>query len=171
MNKLSYLFLTLILVLSPGCQKDAGYPDLISGFWAQEAILEDEIPVELSDCEKSTRILIEQNGIYRLYSSCDDLERAGTWIITNENMLDLSMDRWNGSNKYEPYPVRFTILKLSETEMEIRIKTFIGDRKKLVLFTPLAQDILTGKTPEQLLELDRLNKTLRTYTYRFVKHE
>ena len=171
MNKLTYLFLTLILVFSPGCQKDAGYPDLISGFWAQEAILEDEIPVELSDCEKSTRILIEQNGIYRLYSSCDELERAGTWIITNENMLDLSMDRWNGSNKYEPYPVRFTILQLSETEMEIRIKTFIGDRKKIVLFTPLAQDTLTGKTPEQLLELDRYNKTLRTYTYRFVKHE
>lgn len=171
MNKLTYLFLILILVFSPGCQKDAGYPGLISGFWAQEAILEDEVPVDLSDCEKSTRILIEQNGIYRLFSSCDDLERAGTWIITNENMLDLSMDRWNGSNKYEPYPVRFTILQLSETEMEIRIKTFIGDRKKLVLFTPLAQDVLTGKTPEQLLELDRYNKTLRTYTYRFVKHE
>jgi len=171
MKKLIFLLLMIFLTLSPGCKKDSGFPDLISGFWAQESITEDGIPVELSDCELSTRLLIEQNGIYRLYSSCDVKERAGTWIITNETMLDLSMDRWNGSNKYEPYPVRFTILQMDDTVLEIRIKTFIGDRKKIVLFTPLAQDNLTGLTPEQLLELDRQNKTLRTYIYRFIKHE
>ncbi|TSA37631.1 MAG: hypothetical protein D4R64_05400 [Porphyromonadaceae bacterium] len=171
MNKLIFLFLMFILALPPGCEKDAGYPDLISGFWAQEAILEDGTAVEMSTCEQSTRLLIEQNGVYRLYSSCDVLERSGTWIITNETMLDLSMDRWNGSNKYEPYPVRFTIIKLSATELEIRIRTFIGDRKKIVLFTPVAQDNLAGMTPGELLELDRYNKTLRTYIYRFVKHE
>lgn len=171
MKKLIFLLLTVLLAISPGCEKDAGYPNLISGFWAQDAILEDGATVELSDCEKSTRLLVEPNGVYRLYSSCDALQRSGTWIITNTDMLDLSMDRWNGSNKYESYPVRFTILRMSESEMEIRIKTFIGDRKKLVLFTPLAQDVITGLTPDQLLELDRLNKTLRTYTYRFTKHE
>ena len=170
MNKLILPFLLFIMALS-GCKKDEDYPGLISGFWAQEAILEDGTPVVMSACEQSTRLLVEQNGVYRLYSSCDNVQRSGTWIITNISMLDLSMDRWNGSNKYEPYPVRFTIVNLSATEMEIRIKTFIGDRKKLVMFTPVQQDNTTGLTPTQLLELDRLNKTLRTYTYRFVKHE
>lgn len=171
MKKLIFPILMIILALSTGCGKDAGYPDLISGFWAQESILEDGTPVDMNSCEQSTRLLIEQNGVYRLHSSCDDKERSGTWLISGETMLDLSMDRWNGSNKYEPYPVRFTILMLSDTELEIRIKTFIGDRKKIVLFTPLVQDNLTGMTPDELLELDRYNKTLRTYTYRFVKHE
>lgn len=171
MNKLTIIFLVFILALSPGCEKDSVYPDLISGFWSQEAILEDGAAVEMSDCEKSTRLLIEQNGIYRLYSSCDPDVRSGTWLITNEDWLDLSMDRWNGSNKFEPYPVRFTILRLSETELEIRIKTFIGDRKRIVMFTPQLQDNLAGKTAEELLELDRYNKTLRTYIYRFIKNE
>jgi hypothetical protein len=142
MTKLIVPFLILVMALSAGCEKEADYADQISGFWAQEAILEDGSPVELSACELSTRLLIEQNGIYRLYSSCDTKERSGTWIITNETMLDLSMDRWNGSNKYEPYPVRFTITNLSDAAMEIRIKTFIGDRKRLVMFTPVAQDNL-----------------------------
>jgi hypothetical protein len=171
MNKLIFSALVLIVSILPGCQKEPDYPGLISGFWAQESIMEDGVLKEMNDCEKSTRILIEPNGVYRLYSSCDHLGRSGTWLITNTTMLDFSMDRWNGSNKYEPFPVRFTIIMLSETEMEIRIKTFIGDRKRIVLFTPLEQDVLTGKTPEELLELDRLNKTLRTYTYRFVKNE
>jgi hypothetical protein len=171
MSKLIFPCLMLILALSPGCEKEAGYPDLIPGFWAQEAILDDGIPVVMSACEQSTRLLMEQNGVYRLYSSCDNVQRSGTWIITNVSMLDLSMDRWNGSNKYESYPVRFTILNLSATELEIRIKTFIGDRKKMVMFTPAAQDTLAGKTPGELLELDRYNKTLKTFTYRFVKHE
>jgi hypothetical protein len=171
MNKLIIPLLVLISALLPSCEKAATYPDLISGFWAQESIREDGIPVVLSDCEQSVSLLVEQNGVYRLYSSCDNPQRSGTWIITNDNMLDLSMDRWNGTNKFEPYPVRFTILKLSATELEIRIKTFIGDRKKIVMFTPLPQDILSGKTPGELLELDRLNKTLKTYIYRFVKHE
>lgn len=171
MNKLILLSLVMALAILPGCQKDPGFEALIPGFWAQEAILEDGISVELSECQSSTRLLIEPNGIYRLYSSCDGTQRAGTWIITNTDMLDLSMDRWNGSNKYEPYPVRFTILKLSGSEMEIRIKTFIGDRKKLVMFTPVAQDVTTGMTTEQLLDLDRYNKTLKTYIFRFVKHE
>ncbi len=171
MNKLIFPLLILIMALFPSCEKEVNYPDLVSGFWAQESILEDGIPVEMSACEQSTRLLVEPNGVYRLYSSCDNVQRSGTWIITNVSMLDLSMDRWNGSNKYEPYPVRFTILKLSGTELEIRIKTFIGDRKKIVMFTPVPQDNLAGMTPGELLELDRFNKTLKTYTYRFVKQE
>ncbi|MFA5815774.1 MAG: hypothetical protein WC865_09175 [Bacteroidales bacterium] len=171
MNKLIFPFLIFILALFPACEEETDYPDLFPGFWVQEAILEDSTPFVMSACEQSTRLLVEQNGVYRLYSSCDNIQRSGTWIITNSTMLDLSMDRWNGSNKYEPYPVRFSILKLSGSELEIRIKTFIGDRKKIVMFTPVPQDTLAGKTPWELLELDRYNKTLTTYIYRFVKHD
>jgi hypothetical protein len=171
MNKLILLSLVLVLAALSGCEKDPGYAALMPGFWAQESMLEDGASVELSECEKSTRLLIEQNGVYRLFSSCAAQQRSGTWIITNTDMLDMSIDRWNGSNKYEPYPVRFTVTRLNGSEMEIRIKTFVGDRKKLVMFTPVAQDVTTGLTPEQLLGLDRDNKTLKTYIYRFVKHE
>lgn len=171
MNKLFYTFLIISLALLSSCEKPIDYSGKIPGFWMQEEILEDGTPVALSSCEEDVRLLIEKNGIYRLYSSCDTLQRYGTWIITNEDMLDLSMDHWNGSNKYEPYPVRFTILKLTSTELEIRIKTFVGDRKKLVMFTPLPQDVESGKTPEELLALDRENKVLKTYIFRFAKQD
>ncbi len=108
------IFLAVILVVLTGCEEEAENMGLLNGFWAQETILEDGVSVELSECEASTRLLIEQNGVYRLYSSCDTMERSGTWWITNDSILDLSMDRWNGSNSYEPYPVRFTMLNLTE---------------------------------------------------------
>jgi hypothetical protein len=171
MKKLILPFLVLILALSAGCGKDEDNTDLLPGFWKQEAILEDGTPAEMTECELSTRLLIEQNGIYRLYSSCDNIQRSGTWLITGGTMLDLSMDRWNGSNKYEPYPMRFTILELTGSTLEIRIKTFVGERKKTVMFTPLVQDNTAGMTPEEVLALDRVNKTTRTYIYRFVKVE
>lgn len=171
MNKSVFLYPVLILALLSGCEKEPDNQGMITGFWEQESIVENDTVRLMSECEQSTRLLIEQNGVYRLYSSCDAVRRSGTWLISGSTMLDLSMDRWNGTNKYEPYPVRFTILKLTDTELEIRIKTFIGDRKKLVLFTPLPQDNTGGLTPAELLQLDRINKTLRTYTYRFVRHE
>jgi hypothetical protein len=169
MNKLFFTFLIISFALISSCEKPLDYAGKFPGFWQQTAILENGSPVALSPCEQEVRMLVEKNGIYRLYSSCDTLQRYGTWIITNDDMLDLSMDHWNGSNKYEPYPVRFTVTKLSGSELEIRIKTFVGDRKKLVLFTPMAQDITAGKTAEELLALDRENKVLKTYIFRFTK--
>lgn len=171
MKKLLIPGLLLVLWWLAGCAKQEEPSPIISGFWRQVAISEDGVPLELNPCEQSTRLLIEANGVYRLYSSCDEIQRSGTWLITGETMLDLSMDRWNGSNKYEPYPMRFTILELSENLLEIRIKAFIGDRKKTVMFTPVEQDNTTGMTPEEILALDRHNKTLRTYIYKFVKNE
>ena len=169
---MKYIFLLIVLIIfafSPSCEEEKDYTVDFPGFWAQEAILEDDNPIQMSDCELSTRLLIERNGIYRLYSSCDTMERSGTWIITSGDMLDLSIDRWNGSNKYEPYPIRFTILSLTDSDMEIRIKTFIGDRKRIIMFTPLPQDDLTGLSAEEVFELDRYNKELRTYIYKFKK--
>jgi hypothetical protein len=165
------LFLFL-LVLGTGCEEaltdNAG---LLPGYWAQEAILEDGVEITMSDCESSTRLLIEQNGIYRIYSSCDTMDRSGTWLITSDTLLDLSMDRWNGNNSYEPYPIRFTMLSLTDQQLEIRIKTFIGERKKMVMFTPHPQDSLALLTDEEVLALDRYNKTLKTWIYRFTKQD
>jgi hypothetical protein len=165
------LFLFL-LVLGTGCEEElTDNTGLLPGYWAQEAILEDGEEISMTDCESSTRLLIEQNGIYRLFSSCDTIDRSGTWLITNDTILDLSMDRWNGSNSYEPYPIRFTMLNLTDQELEIRIKTVIGERKKMVLFTPVAQDSLELLTDEEILALDRYNKTLKTWVYRFTKQD
>lgn len=165
------LFLFL-LVLGTGCEDaltdNAG---LLPGYWAQEAILEDGEEIAMTACESTTRLLIEQNGIYRLFSSCDTMDRSGTWLITNDTLLDLSMDRWNGNNSYEPYPIRFTMLSLTDQELEIRIKTFIGERKRMVMFTPQPQDSTELLTDEEILALDRYNKTLKTWVYRFTKQD
>lgn len=170
-QKLLLLFL-ILLVFGTGCEEElTDNTDLLTGYWAQAAILEDGAEITLSDCESSTRLLIEQNGIYRLFSSCDTIDRAGTWLITDDTILDLSMDRWNGNNSYEPYPIRFTLLSLTDQEMEIRIKTFIGERKKMVMFTPVPQDSLELLTDQEVLALDRYNKTLKTWVYRFTKQD
>jgi hypothetical protein len=171
MKQLTITLLLLLIAFLSGCEEEILNSDLLPGFWVQEAIYEDDSEVTMSDCESSVRLLIEQNGVYRLQSSCDTMERSGTWLITNDTILDLSIDRWNGSNKYEPYPVRFSILQLSDLELEIRIKTFIGERKKMVFFTPLPQDSTQNLSDQEILDLDRYNKTLRTYRYRFGKND
>lgn len=171
MKQFTITILLLFLAFLTGCEEEITNTDLLPGFWVQEAIFEDDAQLTMSDCESSVRILIEQNGVYRLQSSCDTMERSGTWFITNDSILDLSIDRWNGSNKYEPYPVRFSILQLSDLELELRIKTFIGERKKMVFFTPLPQDSIQDLSDQEILDLDRYNKTLITYTYRFGKYD
>ena len=171
MKQLTITLLLLLFALLSGCEDEIFDSDLLPGFWVQEAIYEDDNLVAMSDCESSVRLLIEQNGVYRLQSSCDMMERSGTWLITNDSILDLSIDRWNGSNNYEPYPVRFSILQLSDLELEIRIKTFIGERKKMVFFTPLPQDSTQNLSDQEILDLDRYNKTLLTYRYRFGKND
>lgn len=171
MKHLTITILILSITLLSGCEEEVLNSDLLPGFWVQEAIYEDDNPLPMSDCESSVRLLIEQNGVYRLQSSCDSMERSGTWLISNDSILDLSMDRWNGSNSYEPYPIRFTILQLSDLELEIRIKTFVGERKKMVLFTPVQQDSIQNLSDQEILDLDRYNKTLLTYRYRFGKKD
>ena len=135
MKQLTIPILTLFLLFFTGCEEEDYLQDFLPGFWEQESILVDGNPVTMTACETSTRLLIEQNGVYRLHSSCDAIERSGTWLIYNDSILNLSMDRWNGSNSYEPYPIRFSILTLDNNELEIRIKTFIGERKKIVMLS------------------------------------
>ncbi len=173
MKKILLLFTVMMTIAVIGCKKETDEISLINGLWIQTEVLEDGKSMALTDCEKQLKLLVEQNGIYRLYNTCNSTLRYGTWLISGTDMLDMSLDRWDGKSKfsepmkYEAYPVRFTITKLSSSELEIRIKTFIGDRKRYVMFTPIPQENLTGKTAEELFEIDRINKTLVTYIYRF----
>ncbi len=173
MKKILLFF--MLMVSLAACKKESTDTSLINGLWIQTQVTEDGNVVALQDCEKQLKLLIEQNGIYRLYNPCNSTLRYGTWIITGDNMLDMSLDRWDGKSKfgetmkYEPFPVRFTITQLSDNKLEIRIKTYIGYRKSYVMFTPIPQEDLSGKTPEELLQIDRTNKTLVTYIYTFEK--
>jgi hypothetical protein len=171
MNKKISVFLIFLFALLSGCEKETENPyiDLLPGFWTQSSITIDGVNQNLTPCEQSTRLLIEQNGIYRLYSSCDVVQRPGTWLISNDDMLDLSMDRRNGAS-YFSFPVRFTILEVTSNSLEIRIKTYVGERKRTVMFTPLPPDDTTQMTAEERLALDQENKTIQTYIYRFTKN-
>jgi hypothetical protein len=171
MNKISSVVLIFLFAMLSGCEKETENPyiDLLPGFWMQTSITVDGVNQDLTPCEQSTRLLVEQNGIYRLFSSCDAVQREGTWLISNDDMLDLSMDRRNGDSYYS-FPVRFTILDLTSNTLEIRIKTYVGERKKTVLFTPLPPDDTSEMTAEQRLALDQENKTIQTYIYRFTKN-
>jgi len=170
MRNYNILFTLLAGLLLTGCNADDNLKEeMLPGYWSQVAIIIDEQSIELSECEQSVRLLFERNGIYRLYSSCDNMVRAGTWLISDDKILDLTMDRRRGNN-YEPYPVRFTILEISENNLEIRIRTFVDERKRTVMFTPIPPDDLTGLTPEEILEIEFYNKQLKTYIYRFTKN-
>lgn len=170
MSRFFLYFLIAIQVLFLSCRKESENPynELITGFWKQTSITIDGEQIQLSDCEQSTRLLIESNGVYRLYSSCDDRTRSGTWLTHTDNLVDLSLDRFNAGSYY-PFPMRFTILKLTATELEIRIRTFVGERKKMVMFTPVAPDNINGLSQEEISQLNLFNKTIKTYIYRFSK--
>lgn len=78
---------------------------------------------------------------------------------------------------------RFTILKLSSTEMEIRLKTFVGEKKYALLFAPDPSDFIelkpapAGKniyipklvTDQNYWVIRKEYQTLKTYIFKFKK--
>jgi len=78
---------------------------------------------------------------------------------------------------------RFTILQLSGTEMEIRLKTFVGEKKYALLFAPAPSDFIELKTvtPGSVNYIPKLVtdqnywtirkefQTLKTYVFKFRK--
>jgi len=65
--------------------------------------------------------------------------------------------------------VRFTILKVNSESLELRIKTFLYERKLTVMFNYMDQDVTTGMSGEELMALDTKNKELHSYIYVFKK--
>ena len=78
---------------------------------------------------------------------------------------------------------RFTILQLSGNEMEIRLKTFVGEKKYALLFAPVPSDFIelktvaTGKanyipklvTDQNYWTIRKEFQTLKTYIFKFRK--
>lgn len=79
-------------------------------------------------------------------------------------------------------PSRFTILKLTEDEMEIRLRTFVGEKKYALLFAPDPDDfveliVAPGRinyapkllTDNNYWEVFNEFRTIKTYRYKFRK--
>lgn len=78
---------------------------------------------------------------------------------------------------------RFTILQLSDNELEIRLKTFEGEKKYAMLFAPVPSDFMelktvaTGKanyipklvTDQNYWTIRKEFQTLKTYVFKFRK--
>lgn len=136
----------------------------------------------------------------------------GTWSMLDGTWLNISADKWqfNPSVSAETGKVavtrkpdnsidtlasvqkqwaknhiqaRFTILKLTDQEMEIRLKTFEGEKRYALLFAPHPADFLeiknagAGKdvyfpklvSDDNYLTIRKEFQTLKTYVFRFRK--
>ncbi len=165
-----FLFFTIFII---SCQDDKDLSLDLVGFWQQEQVTVDGAELQLTDCEKKNTILMEANGVYRMFESCTNQEHSGTWIFSDKEWLNMSIDKIIGKNtsdgsyRYGQALVRFTILKVDKNYLELRIKTTLEERKKTIMFSQMEQDpVLTG---EDAILLDNENKKMHTYIYRFKK--
>lgn len=90
-------------------------------------------------------------------------------------------------NQWNKYHIqsRFTILQLNENEMEIRLKTFVGEKKYALLFAPNPSDFIdvttTGSattayspvlvTNQNFWDIRKEYQTLKTYVFKFKKED
>jgi hypothetical protein len=180
MNRKLFLIFLLPAFLFCACKEDdSDKTGLINGLWQQEKITEEDVEINLSADRKNICLLFESNGVYRTYAKdrSADKEHFGAWSITDNQWLEITADTWrlnsdpvaqNPSNQWvkNHIPVRFTILKLSDNELEIRMKTFIGEQKYAALFT---EDTRPPITSENLETIQQEFMTQKTYIYTFKK--
>jgi len=99
----------------------------------------------------------------------------------NQTVIDTTTSVLKQWSKYH-IQSRFTILKLSDNELEIRLKTFVGEKKYALLFAPAAADFVELKvepgkvnyspkliTDDNYWTTQKEFRTLKTYIYRFRK--
>jgi hypothetical protein len=140
-------------------------------------------------------------------------EFNGTWSMLEGTWMNLTTDKWqliaslsSDSNKvvlsyksgtniidtlasvqkqWRSFHIqsRFTILKLTNDEMEIRLKTFVGEKKYAMIFAPHPADFLEMKntaagtpnyiptlvTDQNYWTIKKEFQTLKTYVYKFRK--
>lgn len=171
---------TLIMLIAIGftaCNKDSDDKSiLITGFWIQEKITEDGVEMSLQDEEKNLSLLLESNGVYRTFGKDAAVkEHTGAWTVTNNTWLELTLDKWQlvndplsqtPANQWRKNHVltRFTILSLTNDRMELRLKTYIGDKKYSALFTENIRPVITTTNLE---EIQTEYRSLKTYVYTF----
>lgn len=90
-------------------------------------------------------------------------------------------------NQWNKYHIqsRFTILQLNENEMEIRLKTFVGEKKYALLFAPAPGDFIDVTpngaattvyspilvTNQNFWDIRKEYQTLKTYVFKFKKED
>jgi hypothetical protein len=172
MNSKLYLLFLLPVFFFIGCHEDeSDKTGAIIGFWQQEKITEDGVEINLPAEQKSLGLLFESNGVYRTCAKDmpDNKEHFGAWTITDGQWLEMTVDTWRlnaGQWTKNHIPVRFSILKLSDNELEIRVKTYIGEKKYAALFVEIARPPVTS---ENLDAIQQEYMTLKTYIYTFKK--
>lgn len=167
--------------LCSSCGEDDLDQNLFAGLWIQEQITEDGNLMALSDKEKTLRLFIEANGAYRSFASDGTTpdEHYGTWIVTDDKWIDFTVDTWHIRAKPDPEKpaengewgknhllTRFSILSITDDKMEIRIKTYLGEKKYGALFTEHGHPDLTLDNVE---EIENEFKVYRTYVFTFRK--
>ena len=173
MNKLKIpVFLAILIFVFLSCKDEKDLSGSLTGYWKQEEIIIDNQSQILSNAERNTSILLEINGVYRLFDGVNAVEHEGTWLFSDGDWLNMSVDKIQGKNQDNTYRfnqvlVRFSILKVSNEFLELRIKTFSYERKLTVMFNLLSQDDTSGLTDEEKLALDSQNKVQHTYRYLF----
>ena len=149
-------------------EKDIDLSPQLIGHWQQSQISIDGKDSLLTAGELNTSLFIEANGTYRLYDGIRNTEHKGTWLFSDGDWMNMSMDKLQ-STKFGQVLVRFTVLKVNNESMELRIKTFLYERKLTVMFNYMDQDVTTGMSGEELMALDTENKELHSYIYVFKK--
>ncbi|MDR2086533.1 MAG: hypothetical protein LBP72_05100 [Dysgonamonadaceae bacterium] len=167
-----------LLFFFTSCEKDeTDKTALITGLWIQEKITENGEEIALSNEEKSLSLLIEPNGVYRTYAKdAPEKEHFGGWTITDNTWLELSADTWrvnsspleDANNQWAKNhtQIRFTLLNLSDNSLEIRLKTYIGEKKYSPLFVEGERPLITT---DNLDVISAEYKNMKTYTYTFRK--
>jgi len=175
MNKLKSLafFATLVFVFL-SCNDEKDLSGSLAGFWKQDEIIIDDQNQILNNAERNTSLLLEANGVYRMFDGVQGAEHVGTWMFSDGDWMNMSMDKIQGINQDSTYRfnqvlVRFTVLRVDAEYMELRIKTFLIERKLTVMFNLMDQDETTAMTGEEKLSLDTKNKEQHTYRYIFKK--
>lgn len=179
-NLFIVIFILTAGLLSTSCSDDVvNYTDSIEGLWIQEKVTEDGIVMNLPLEEQSVKLLIESNGVYRTYTKDMPTNKSsnGTWIISDNKWLDITVDKWTmaanvlnlaPANQWKKnhFRIRFSILSITDKNMEIRVKTYVGEKSFSTLFIERARPIVTKDN------YDSLNgefKTIKTYIFSFRK--
>lgn len=192
----------------------------MTGLWKQVSVTEDGIEMALAPEQKSCKLLIDANGVYRLYNQVFSSYNKGngptsfygTWSLLDDKWVNFTTDKWEliaavstdsakvtltykkgttvidttatVQRQWSKYHIqsRFTILQLSSTVMEIRLKTYVGEKKYAFLFAPDPADFVelnvtagaVNFSPKLVTDnnywvIQKEFRTLKTYVFKFQK--
>ncbi|MDD3078806.1 MAG: hypothetical protein PHH37_06850 [Paludibacter sp.] len=181
-NHISFILLFFTAFVFSSCNDEID-SDLFTGLWVQQSITEDGQEVSLSEKEKNLELLIESNGVYRTHTNNDDgsgsTEYYGAWTVTDSKWIEFSVNTWtlesdaytlSESDQWNENHVltRFTILSVDADMMQIRIKTYVGNKKYSPLFVVHDRPLVTEDNYSQITNE---YKELKTYIFTFVKQQ